>query len=425
MTAGFKDENICGEGASCIVYKVLHKDLHVAVKRLRKELIHKAEFVSSYRKEFRIGQRLKHDALPIYRNLRDDLEEVYIEMDFIDGITVEDFINTKEGKEYFSTTENISRFLRELLSVVTYLHRSGVIHCDIKPSNIMLRHSDRSVMLLDLDKSYSDTLSRNSGGTKSFSDPISIGEKPTAYKDISAIGRIVDVIAETVQEFPLSRFRRFRKECMNENFNDRRLFATLEQKSNRNLLIVLGILFFVTTISMLIRELNTRYIQTDTVQMVPEINQETRRNNTGVITDDTVASLSPHSKPILPAATQPKSTTSTLKEQDKPQEVVIDIDTQMKDFTSKVEASYNALTSGITKKQLQELLYDLAASHSTAYQGLVRDTKLLYPETTGIDVELAVARAYEKSHAGKLYVKFNEAVSDTLRKWSEESDYNL
>lgn len=425
VAAGFKDENVCGEGASCVVYRIKHNDIHVAVKRLRRELIHKAEFVSSYRKEFKIGQRLKHDALPVYRNLRDDLEEVYIEMDYIDGITVEDFIKTQAGREYLTSVENVRRFLKELLNVVSYLHRSGVIHCDLKPANIMLRHSDRSVMLLDLDKSYSDILSSNSGGTKSFSDPVLLGEKPTAYKDISAIGRIFDVIAEKVPGFPLSRLKRFRKECLNENFSERRLSAALERKAYRNWFIFVGILVLVTATPILIRNLSTRNIQTDSPAIVPEVHQETSGNDTPVTTDDTVTSVSPQPKTIPPRVTQTEPTASTSKDRDKPQEIVIDIDTKMADFTSKVEEAYNALSSGINPKQLQECLYDLAKSHSTTYQSVVKDIKIQYPDVPGIDVELAVARAYERSNIGKLYIKFNEAVADTLRKRDKDSDDDL
>ena len=420
VTAGFKDEKVCGEGASCIVYRIKHNDIHVAVKRLRRELVHKADFVSSYRKEFRIGQRLKHDALPVYRNLRDDLEEVYIEMDYIDGITVEDFIKTLAGREYFTSVENVRRFLKELINVVSYLHRSGVIHCDLKPANIMLRHSDRSVMLVDLDKSYSDILSSNSGGTRSFSDPVLLGEKPTAFKDISAIGRIVDVIAEKVPGFPLSRFKRFRKECLNENFSEHKLSAVLERKSNRNWFIFIGILFFVTATPILIRNL-----QKDSPAIGPEVYKETSGNNTPVTTDDTVTSVSPQPKTIPPSATLPNPTASATKDQDMAQEIVIDIDTKMADFTSKVKEAYNDLSSGINQKQLQERLYDLAKSYSTTYQSVVKDSKMQYPDVTGIDVELAVARAYERSNTGKLYAKFNQAVADSLRKWDKGLDNDL
>lgn len=39
-----------------------------------------------------------------------------------------------------------------------------------------------------------------------------------------------------------------------------------------------------------------------------------------------------------------------------------------------------------------------------------------------IDVELAVARVLKRSRAGRLYASFNEALSDSLRKWDQQFD---
>ncbi len=145
VTVGFTDQNICGEGASCIVYRMRLSGLLVAVKRLREEYRTDPSYIASYRKEFQIGQRLKHDALPVYRDFHEDIKNVYIVMDYVDGISIEEFIKTAEGVKYFSSAENVRRFLKELLNVMGYLHRCGVIHCDLKPANIMLRHIDRGV----------------------------------------------------------------------------------------------------------------------------------------------------------------------------------------------------------------------------------------------------------------------------------------
>lgn len=37
MTAGFRDNKKCGEGASCILYQMKLDGMHMAVKRLRAE----------------------------------------------------------------------------------------------------------------------------------------------------------------------------------------------------------------------------------------------------------------------------------------------------------------------------------------------------------------------------------------------------
>lgn len=192
----FTAENICGKSASCIVYQMRRQGLRVAVKRLKAEYCTEPTHVNSYRKEYQLGEQLKHDALPVYRDMHEDVNEVYIVMDFVDGISLSDFLETEAGKEYLRNAENVKRFLTQLLDVVTYLHRSGVIHCDIKPANTMLRHSDRGVMLLDMDKCYSDSLDRTHGGTAFICDPLDNGDKPTVAKDFSAIGNLIDYIAQ-------------------------------------------------------------------------------------------------------------------------------------------------------------------------------------------------------------------------------------
>ncbi len=228
---GFIDENICGESASCIVYRMHWQGWRVAVKRLRAEYRTTPEYVAAYRKEYQLGQQLKHDGLPIYRDFHKGSDEVYIVMDFIDGISLSDFLETDTGQVYFSFAENVKRFLTQLLDVVSYLHRSGMIHCDIKPANIMLRHSDRSVMMLDLDKCYTDSLNRTHGGTAILCNPLAGGETPTTAKDFIAIGNLIDYIAERVPKSTARRFRKFRDACRSKDATDERLSQVLRYRS--------------------------------------------------------------------------------------------------------------------------------------------------------------------------------------------------
>ncbi len=228
---GFTEENVCGEGASCVVYKMRLGGLQVAVKRLRPEYRTNPAFISSYRKEYQIGQRLKHDALPVYRDFIESGEEVYMVMDYIDGVSLQDFLLTDEGKQYFRSDKNVRRFFSELLGVIAYLHRSGVIHCDLKPANVLLRHSDRGVMLIDLDKSYSDTLDCTHGGTPTVSSPMVEGNKPTAQKDYAAISRLLEILEGSVPNFPKSKFRRFQRLCRKGDVSSEMLIEAIKTPS--------------------------------------------------------------------------------------------------------------------------------------------------------------------------------------------------
>lgn len=56
----------------------------------------------------------------------------------------------------------------------------------------------------------------------------------------------------------------------------------------------------------------------------------------------------------------------------------------------------------------------MAESYTTKYQFILAAYKSKNPDMSGIDVELAVARASERSKATALLQQFTQAASDTL-----------
>lgn len=398
---GFTANNICGEGAACIVYKMYLDGLRVAVKRLRAEYRTDPTFVASYRKEFQIGRQLKHDALPIYRDLRADANEVYIVMDFVDGITIEEFIKTSEGLQYFSSTENVRKFFSQLLNVITYLHRSGVIHCDIKAANILLRKSDMGVMLIDLDKAYCDTLNLTHGGTVGSSDPIVDGSKPTIQKDILALGRLFDFIYERVPAFPKRAFNKFRKECFDGNTTQESLAKALQPPSQRSYryagvsliaLLIVGGLF--------LREQSKEQ----------ELSDDVKGAGIPIAERDTLVV-----REIVQA--QPKASSENMSEQQNNGEKIgVDLDDRMGDFLTEVSHNEAILASGqASDREINDMVYSSSLLHSKLYQDAVSFYKSQYPDISGLDVELEIARAYEKSKAKKLLEQFMQASADTLK----------
>lgn len=387
VTVGFTDENICGEGASCMVYRMRINGLQVAVKRLHMEYRTNPKYIASYRKEFQLGQRLKHDALPIYRELRVDANEVYIVMDFIDGVSLKDFIETADGKRYFRNAENVRRFFGELLNVTGYLHRSGVIHCDLKPANIIMRNSDRAVMLIDLDKAYSDALDRTHGGTHFISDPTS--NKPIALKDYAAIGRIFDIIADAVPNIQRARFKLFRRECDNPDATAESLLKTLLPKSLKLHWIIAACLViavvFVTIFA-------NKHNESSSNQTVNPAERDT------IVT---VIKQEPE-----PAALTPKVASLT-----------INFDTDMAEFINSVQAELTRMSDGTrSDAEIQNLSMQTVEDYTSAYNLVVNAYKEKYPDMSGIDIEMAVARKAESSRAAHLMKKLTQAAADTLKR---------
>lgn len=393
---GFKDANVCGESASCVVYRMHLGGLRVAVKRLKPEFRNHPTYIAAYQKEFQIGQQLKHDALPIYRELHEDKDELYIVMDYVDGISLEEFIDTKSGQEYFCSEEKIRRFLNELLNVTAYLHRSGIIHCDLKPANIIMRHSDRGVMLIDLDKAYSDTLEKTHGGTVCLSDPLAPTEQPTAEKDYRAIGKIVDEIAENVPHFPWAKFRKFRNACDKDGITAEQLQSLLYISSNKKWWII-GIVCFLAIIVLMVIAIFRQTGETST----PE---------TSVTSKDTVIVQVPM-QPVTPA----ESTSVEVPA------LHIDVDSRMSAFIQSTDSAMTSLHSGtLADSEIQDLVLDLTARYTSEYGNMVSNYKKEYPTLPGMDIELAVARALERSRALRLLQQFTQAASDTIQQRQPE-----
>lgn len=93
-------------------------------------------------------------------------------MEFIDGKNLKEFFFDRSRRRmHFSTFKERLGLLREIVDILEYAHRSGVIHRDIKPENIILRWSNTKEryepVLTDFDLAWfvqSATLTIGAGG---------------------------------------------------------------------------------------------------------------------------------------------------------------------------------------------------------------------------------------------------------------------
>lgn len=413
VEAQFVPENICGEGAGCTVYRVRHDGLLVAVKRLSDQHRLNATFIAAYRKEFEIGRRLKHDALPVYRELRADAEDVYIVMDFVDGVTVNDFLNTPEGKEYFSNEDNLRKFLVQLMDAIAYMHRSGVVHCDLKPANIMLRHSDRAVMVIDLDKAYCDTHDLTHGGTLGISDALSGHDKPKAGKDFAAVGRIMDVISNSINKATPHSLNKFRKLCNTQDVTVEKLRRSLQTSaatSKTVWILVAAALIAIGFIFAVLFTLDNKNIDdkgiaageaalaTDTVSQInAEIGEEIRPG--------TESGTKPHTE--SEPTPQPAAAESDA--------AITDFDVRMSKYIEETTAATAALRSGkLSNDELQTLATKLNELYSSTYNKIKEDYMIQHPEASEFEATTALIKALDNSRTYKIMQSFLKEYVDTV-----------
>ena len=133
-----------GRGGAGIVYLAYHTRLqkYVVLKNAR---INRTD-MDYLRNEVDILKGLHHKSLPQVYDFLTIGNEIYTVIDYVDG---QDLDKAVLSGEHF-TEEQIVGFMLELSEVLEYLHSQArpVIHCDIKPENVM-RREDGSLCLID------------------------------------------------------------------------------------------------------------------------------------------------------------------------------------------------------------------------------------------------------------------------------------
>ncbi|MEH2215679.1 MAG: serine/threonine protein kinase [Nostoc sp.] len=86
-----------------------------------------------------------HDRIPRLLAYFDENQEFYLVQEYIEGHTLaEELLLGKRWSE-----SQVIQLLQEVLEILEFVHRQGVIHRDIKPDNIIRRASDNKLVLVD------------------------------------------------------------------------------------------------------------------------------------------------------------------------------------------------------------------------------------------------------------------------------------
>ena len=113
-----------------------------------------------------------------------------IVMEYVDGRTLAEFI------EENPSLEMRERVFEQLVSAVAYIHRSGLVHNDIKPGNILVTRTDNDVRLIDFGLADSDAcyLARTLGCTPEYASPELLAQEKDidARSDIYSLGVIMN-----------------------------------------------------------------------------------------------------------------------------------------------------------------------------------------------------------------------------------------
>lgn len=137
---------LIGSGGMANVFeaKDLLEDKIVAIKVLKEEYLTNDEFVRRFRNESKVIAVLDHPNIVKVYDVNFTGAEQYIVMEYIDGITLKQYI-THQGHLRWKDSVH---FVTQILRALSHAHERGVIHRDIKSQNIMLLR-DGTIKVMD------------------------------------------------------------------------------------------------------------------------------------------------------------------------------------------------------------------------------------------------------------------------------------
>ncbi len=151
-----------GAGAGGDVWRAVDEDLdrNVAIKRLAGDALRSAAAFERFREETRLAARLSHPNIVRVHDVETVAEDVFLIMEHVaDGSLTE-----RLGARGPMPEEEAVRMATDVLAALSALHGAGVLHRDVKPSNVLL-DEDGTAKLSDF------TVARQSVSGQTLAEP--------------------------------------------------------------------------------------------------------------------------------------------------------------------------------------------------------------------------------------------------------------
>ncbi len=185
--------NVIGIGGMATVYGAYDQvtGRSVAIKMMSKKLEHNARQVRLFVNESTALSLLSHPNIVQVYNTVFTNSTKYIIMEYVEGITLKKHIDHRGALP----EREVLYYATQILSALDYIHSKDIVHCDIKPQNIILlqngsiKVADFGIARLDAMFDRSKERSDVALGTVYYVSPEQAqGKAPKAESDLYSLG---------------------------------------------------------------------------------------------------------------------------------------------------------------------------------------------------------------------------------------------
>jgi serine/threonine-protein kinase len=184
-----------GKGGMALVYQGYDQMLErpVAIKLLRQDFLADEGFRERFRQEAKSAANLTHPNIVTIYDFGFDENGLFIIMEFVRGTDLKTEIRQKG---LFSLEEGVPLIL-QACAALGYAHRAGIVHCDVKPHN-MLVTPDRRLKITDfgIARALSTLDSQEKqdvvwGSPQYLSPEQAQGSMPSPASDVYSLGVVI------------------------------------------------------------------------------------------------------------------------------------------------------------------------------------------------------------------------------------------
>jgi serine/threonine-protein kinase len=189
--------SVLAEGGMAVVYRGRDTllDRPVAVKLLRDALAADPQFAQRFRREAQAAANLNHPNIVTIYDVGCDSwagrERHYIVMELVDGQDLKQLIASRAAAGQPLNIGEAVSIARQICAGVAHAHQRGLVHCDLKPQNILITADGRAkVTDFGIARAYAGELSAGQrtdvvwGSPHYYAPEQAAGAVPTPASDV-------------------------------------------------------------------------------------------------------------------------------------------------------------------------------------------------------------------------------------------------